>query len=703
MNIEDFRIEWLEDLRVASEAEQSDPHSEFVLDAIGKLEDAEEVENVETGYFEGIGRRNSKMAMDGYAFDSVDKSCVVIISNFSNSNMTETLTSSDIDRLYNNMRHLVESSLDGYVIENDFEESSSGYNFAVEVKRRFNNGEIAKFRFYILTDKKLSERVKNIKKDPIDGKKVDLNAWDISRFFSVFMSTQGKEEIEIDASSTSSGGISCVKATEGADYISYLAVVPGSFLADIYLEYGSRLLEGNVRSFLSIRGKVNKAIRGTILYEPSMFFAYNNGIAATATAIETKAEHGQLLITRIKDMQIINGGQTTASIANAVLQDKTNLDNVFVPMKLSVVDHEKAKEMIPTISRSANSQNKVDEADFFSNHPYHVRLEEYSRKVFAPAVDGNQYQTTWFYERARGQYVQEQMKLTRAERKKFQLKNPKGQLLKKVDVAKFVNSYEQLPHTVSKGAQYNMRNFAETISKKWNPIEQNASFNKHYFKKLISLAIWFKSTEKIVSAQEWYQEIKAYRANIVTYSIAVIMHLIEKDHNGKTVDFLRIWNSQSVSSELERQIVKTSRQVFDFITRDDRLTLNVTEWCKREECWKRAKNHEAFVLLDTFVDSLVSIDDELEEKETAIKEQKVDNQINAEIELVKLGPDYWKKVLEFGRKDRLLSEMEDGLLNVAASLDIAGRIPSDKQAKLIMQIRNRLFDEGLPRSELLDA
>lgn len=696
MNLEEFRSDWVGDLRVAAEANQSDPHSEFVFDAIEQLQEAEEVENVELGYFEGIGPKGTKLVIDGYAFDSVDKSCVLLISDFSNSDQIETLAPSDIDRLYNKMCFLVEAALSGYIVDNKFEESTTGYSFAVEANRLFNNGEISKFRFYILTDKKLSERVKNIQKSPIAGKKVDLNAWDINRFFQLYASSQGKEEIEIDSSTLAGGGIPYVSATDGEDYSAYLAVVPGQFLADTYLLYGSRLLEGNVRSFLSIRGKVNKAIRGTILQEPDMFFAYNNGIAATASAIETTIENGVAVITKINDMQIINGGQTTASIANAVIQDKANLEGVFIPMKLSVVDHDKAKEMIPIISRSANSQNKVDEADFFSNHPYHVRIEEYSRKILAPPIDGNQYQTAWFYERARGQYVQEQMKLTRSERKRYQLKNPKAQLLRKVDVAKFINSYEQKPHIVSRGAQFNMRNFAESIDRQWKASDQGADFSEYYYKKLIALAIIFKSTERIVSAQQWYQEIKAYRANIVTYSVAVIMNQIEKKHKGKTIDFLRIWNTQSIGGELEAQLVKTTREVFDFITRDDRTTLNVTEWCKKEDCWKRAEGYD-FTILETFAEKLISTGDEQVEKEIAQKEQKVSNQINAEIELVTLGADYWRRVLDFGRNDRLLSEMEDGLLNVAATFDTTGRVPSDKQAKLIMQIRNRLYDEGLSR------
>ncbi|MCS4585983.1 hypothetical protein FZ990_12395 [Clostridium perfringens] len=154
-------------------------------------------------------------------------------------------------------------------------------------------------------------------------------------------------------------------------------------------------------------------------------------------------------------------------------------------------------------------------------------------------------------------------------------------------MAKYLNTYECLPHIVSKGAQFNMRNFATTISKRWE--ENNAVFNKFYYQKLVSLDILFKSTEKIVSNQDWYKEIKSYRANIVTYSLAVIFNYINKKLKGLTIDFMRIWNKQSIYKELEEQLIITTKEVYDFITRDDRVTLNVTEWCKKEACWDRAK------------------------------------------------------------------------------------------------------------------
>lgn len=688
MKIEDFAQNMLEDLRISSTSELNDIQAEFVNYVVNILIDAEEFDDFVEGYFEGIGERNRKIQMDGYYFDPYDKSCVVLISDFSNNEEIKTLTATEIDKLYGNMRNLIEACISGYIVKKGFEESSNGYALAKDLEKELN--ELTKFRFYIITNKKLSSRIKNIKKDNISNKPVELNVWDITRLYSVFTSKLGKESIEIDFLKSMKNGISCVKATNNEEYTSYLAVIPGEILAELYLEYGSRLLEGNVRSFLSVKGKVNKSIRNTILNEPKMFFAYNNGIAATAT--EATLSSNGLYITKLKDLQIINGGQTTASIANAKLQDKANLDSIYVPMKLSIVNNEKAKEMIPIISRCANSQNKIDEADFFSNHPYHIRLEEYSRKILAPTVDGNQYQTVWFYERARGQYIQEQMKLTPSEKKKFQLKNPKNQLLKKVDVAKYINTYQCMPHIVSRGAQANMRYFAENISKSWE--QNNTIYNEYYFKKMIALAIIFKTTENIVTSQQWYKEIKAYRANIVTYSIAIIFNEIKKRNINKTIDFKSIWNNQKINSILERQLIVTTKEAFDFITRDDRLTLNVTEWCKKELCWERAQN-TSFTLNEEFIDNLIDISEENQEQSDAKKDRKTENQLNYEIEVVKLGTEYWKSALEFGKNNRLLTPMEEDLLKVATNLNY--KLPSSKQAKLILEIRNRLYEDGLPK------
>lgn len=690
MNLEEYRKNLLEELKVSASEDMTNVDIAFTESVVNTLIDAEELDDFTYGYFNGVGIRGRRMTMDGFYYDEYDKSMIILYSDFSNEDITTTLINTDIEKAYSSMRNLIEACEAGFILENGFEESTAGYELATLIKLK--QEEIIKYRFYIITDKVLSKRVKNLKQEKIGNKIVDLNIWDITRLYNLYSSSQMKESIDIIFNETTK--IQCINAVSEETYKAYLAIIPGNVLAELYIEYGSRLLEGNVRSFLSTKGKVNKGIRNTILNEPSMFFAYNNGIAATASEIEV--DENNSTIKRIKDLQIINGGQTTASIANVILQDKKpeSVQKVFVPMKISIVNGEKASEMIPQISRCANSQNKVDESDFFSNHPYHIRIEEYSRKTFAPPVKGNPYETIWFYERAKGQYTQEQMKLTKSEKAKFQAKNPKNQVLKKVDVAKYLNTFDCRPDIVSKGAQASMRYFAEIITNKWE--KSNTEYNEVYYKKLISYAIIFKDTEKLVAEQDWYKEIKAYRANIVTYSISVIVDCIKKQYPNLSIDYKKIWNEQKIYPSLYKQLLKTTKEMLNFITRDDRLTLNVTEWCKKEECWKRASNN-GFELIEEFVNSLIDSTIIKQEEMDSKKDRKLENQVNADVEVINLGQEYWKKVYDWGLEQKILTPFESDLLKIASTFMDTMKIPSSKQCNSILMIRDRLVLEGMPK------
>ena len=120
--------------------------------------------------------------------------------------------------------------------------------------------------------------------------------------------------------------------------------------------------------FYQREGRSIKRIRNTILNNPGMFFAYNNGIAATAYKV--KVEYGKKgpYITEITSLQIVNGGQTTVSLAMAAINDKNKVNglrDIYVPMKLSVVTPQKAMELIPNIAKYANKQNKVSDATSF--------------------------------------------------------------------------------------------------------------------------------------------------------------------------------------------------------------------------------------------------------------------------------------------------------------------------------------------------
>jgi hypothetical protein len=241
-------------------------------------------------------------------------------------------------------------------------------------------------------NKNLEEKISlEIEKNRIEINGIDVDVfvhtWDISRLFRINVTNSIHEPIEIEFEKlTQEGrGLQCLKVPSIDEmYDCYLAIVPGEVLANLYKEYSNELLESNVRAFLGQTGKFNKGIRDTIRTKPQMFLPYNNGITATAESVVTKLIDGQLVITKLNDFQIVNGGQTTASLYHTQKKHKeADLSKIFVQMKLTVIKDKEQKNIeVPNISRFANSQNKVSELDLSSNNPYFVQIENLSRKKY---------------------------------------------------------------------------------------------------------------------------------------------------------------------------------------------------------------------------------------------------------------------------------------------------------------------------------
>lgn len=685
MELEEFRKDFLETVRALAAAEGDFEEASFVTDAARRLLEAEELAEFEACHHEGTGSRNRRMRVDGYGFDDVDGSISLIIANYSGREEPDTLTQTEATRYFGMLRTFIEDAVDGR-IQRTIEESTPGYALASDL---FNRREaITRFRVFLVTDALLSSRVRDWPEEAILGLPVEFHIWDMNRFHRVFESNVGRDELEVDFTEFAAGGIPCLEASQAeGEYQAFLCVLPASILADVYDRFGSRLLEGNVRSFLSTRGKVNKNIRISILNEPTMFFAYNNGISATAT--DTRVERGRdgLRLLGATYLQIVNGGQTTASLANARRRDKAELKNVFVQMKLSVITPENSEIVIPRISYCANSQNKVSDADFFSNHPFHVRIEALSRRIWAPATGGAQFETHWFYERARGQYLNEQLKLTPSEKKKYLNQNPRGQVVTKTDLAKYENAWRGLPHMVSLGAQKNFLAFAQWVGDKWK--KSDTEFNEEFFRNAVAKAILFRHTERLVSRQPWYQN--SYRANIVAYTIAKLSSLIEICAHGQVLDMRSIWARQGVSSALDNQIAVIAKAVFDVVVSPVQGFQNVTEWCKKELCWKRVQE-VALQLENRFVQELVRADEANAEKKEARKLQRMDSKIECQAEVVKLGANYWSQLGVWGRQNNLISPEEEKTVNIAAR--IPSMIPNERQSAILMTLKRRIEEEG---------
>lgn len=680
----EFRNSILQDVKLNSNVNMNYQKLEFLRYTTNILSDAEEFNDFQECHYEGTASHNRKFEIDGYAFDESDMTLYIVCCVYDGTS-TPTIINQTIAQKYFDRVGVFINEND-YIIKNG-EESAAGYEFAIDMQTKLKSKYIRKIKIYLVCDGIASERIKTIKSKTVNDIGIEYHLWDISRFYKLQESTTGKEDIEINVEDYTNKGIPCIKANmQNANYDSYLCILPADFLVKIYDEFGGRLLEGNVRSFLSLKGKVNSGIKKTILTEPQMFFAYNNGIAATATDIEISNQNGGYYIKKIKALQIVNGGQTTASLSMTNMKEKdVDLDNILVPAKISILPLEKAPYIIPEISRCANSQNKVSEADFFSNHQFHIRFEQFSRNILAPAVNGAQYQTRWYYERARGQYTQEQMKLTPAMKAKFLLENPKKQLITKTDLAKYLNSYYQKPYEVSKGAQRNFLSFAEIITDDWE--KHSANYNENYFKEAICHAIMFKKLEEIILEQPWYE--KGYRANIVTYTMSKFFYVLQTKYPQFSYNFKYVWQHQELNPEIIKELTKLSELIYKSITSEDRQIVNVSEWCKKEACWKEIKSIDYEFDKNT-LEVLVSKEFVDYDRKDAAYNQKLEDDCSFIMEVYNKGQEFWKTALIWGQEHRLLTFEESSIIKLAAS----GKILSDKQSKRAVDALNKLRVEG---------
>jgi hypothetical protein len=326
--------------------------------------------------------------------------------------------------------------------------------------------------------------------------------------------------------------------------------------------------------------------------------------------------------------------------------------------------------VVPRISECANSQNKVNSADFSANNPFHIKLQELSRTIWAPAPDGTQLQTHWYYERARGQYLDEKgREMTLSKKKAFEAQNPVSQKFTKTDLAKFENTWNQLPHIVSRGAEKNFNEFTVRLKERGD-IKPDII----YFQHLAAKAILFRQAEKIIQKQQY----GGYRANDVTYTLAWIFH-----ETGQRIDLDRIWKEQSLSPAIIDSIIKVSRIVHGHITHPPDGK-NITEWCKKEDCWKR--------LLELNIDLPDILSQELIGKDadsTGI-DRGIDrlSDIDKEnISKIKVIPaETWFKISSWARETNSLLPWQRGLSYSLGKINKKGINPTRKQASQGLKI-----------------
>ena len=678
-------LDFYNDLVTTAESQGDYKENSFFDIFCDEILEVGEIPSFDRAHFEATGIR-----VDGFSWNDLEETTnlTLIVADFHQSSDLKTITQSDMDAAFRRLSKFVASSRTKKFLDSQ-EVTSPHFGLASLINAEWDR--ITKIRMILITNRILSSRIDGLADTAIESKAVTRSVWDFGRFNAVRSSAIGREDIEIDLVEEFGSAITILPAhTADSPYEAFLAVIPGVQLAAIYGKYADRLLEQNVRVFLQAKGGVNKGIKRTLHEDPAMFFAYNNGITATAEEIVTKATPKGLVATSFRNLQIVNGGQTTASIYEASQQRDCDLSKVFVQMKLSIIDADRVQEIVPRISEYANTQNKVTSADFFSNHPFHVRFEECSRRIWASPKSGGARSSKWFYERARGQYGVSRSRGTPAAIKQFDLEYPKDQVINKTDLAKYLMSWRGLPHIVSQGAQKNFKSFAEQIEKEWDSNSNN--FNDFLFQDSIGKSILFRATERIVSKASWYQG--GYRANIVAYAIAKFAHDLKS--SSKDLDFDGIWKDQRLPNIVELALSSCAEVAQTVILNPGGSHRNIGEWAKQDKCWQALKL-EKVDLPSGLVKVLKDIDEVRERKREGVFLRQLDNGIVSQTKVVTIGTEFWERALAWGEENRILTPKERDIIKIC--VQIPRKIPSDKQCTVAVQAVQKMAAEGFREGE----
>jgi hypothetical protein len=690
MTEEEFRADLLAAIASRAEVQACGSREAFSLEMLERLAGSGEVPDAELCAETLTGHRGRKLEIDAWSMDDADSSLHLFVAIWDGgTKYPSSITLTDArEQGFNRLLGVFEQSRDGW-LTNNIEESRPLWALA----RRIQTMPLpAALRVHVLTDRPISERLREIPGEKTrENVPVTFQIWDVTRLKRIHDALSVRDDLVVDFSHLERGGLPVLPASVGSgDYDGYLAVIPGEVLADIYTRYGSRLLEGNVRTFLGRSGKVNKGIAATVAKEPSKFFAYNNGIAATASEVTTvNRSDGSLILASATDLQIVNGAQTTASLASAARDKTLAAGTVFVPMKLSVVSPAVASDLIPLISRFANSQNGVRPSDFFANHAFHRRIEEVSRRILAPAVAGSQVQTHWYYERARGQHLNDQAGLTSAKRNQFLLINPRRQVITKTDLAKVECCFNLEPDVACKGAEKAFVAFAERISKEWSDESRRAIYGDEWYKSAVARVILFRSAEASVSKAAWYEG--GYRAQIVAYTCARLAKLaLDRDGSGG-LDYIKVWTQQSAGDVLERQIAKVSEVMAGILQNPPLAGQNISEWAKQQAC-RRTALEARVQMVKGFDEWIVSIDDKRASKREQRATGLIDRGLDSVKEVVARDSKYWESLRGFCRAKRILLPEDEKALVPACQ--IPSMIPTDRQAARLLQLVDRAIDAG---------
>lgn len=551
---------------------REDAFTELVLEL---LNEHNESDGAEVCYHATGGRGKIPAAkVNAWSMSGDGATLDLFVVHYLGTGRPETVSRSTVVDFYKLLRGFLRRSRDGFHVQ--LEESHESFEAA---RRIFEAKDtLTTVRLFLLTDGIVKSL--EIDQEQLPGLELRYVLWDLEKLSRLHVGH--REIIVLDFLNDYGGAIPCLQMADcTGEYRTFLAFFQAPLLARIYGEHGQRLLERNVRAFLQAKGKINKGLQQTLREEPHRFLAYNNGLCCTAAEVRLRTDQdGHARLERVSDFQIVNGGQTTASIFHALKKEKVDVSHVVVQVKLTVLsDATKVSEIVPLISRYANSQNKVNVADLSASGRFHRQLENLSRTVWSPPMSGMDRGSHWYYERARGSYQDDKARQgTPARQREWATNNPLDRKFTKTDLAKYEHAWVGLPYLVCRGAEKNFLAFAEGLEDNGEP-----SVDLNYFKHAIAKAILFRTAEKLFSSLA----LEGYRANSVAYAVAWVAQWSQHRINLTT-----IWDQQRVPPLTQEAIKSACDAAHRHITQTGG---NVGEWSKKSECWESFRTQEIAV------------------------------------------------------------------------------------------------------------
>lgn len=480
-------------------------------------------------------------------------------------------------------------------------------------------------------------RVKTSKEILVKKRLIDLNF-----LFNVLISQGNREALKVDFEKINGKCIEAIKAADEDNFESYLCVLPAEVLAGLYREYSTRLLEKNVRSFLQFRG-VNAGMKDTIRKNPEKFIAYNNGLTITSISGEIVNDSGRNFIKSLTDFQIVNGGQTTASI---YFSKKEGLDirNVKVMAKINVVKEtteEELEELITNISTFSNAQSRVSKVDLRSRNPQLVKLKSLTESVLTPSG------LKWFFERAKGEF-NTKVRISPSTQNRIKKEYPNERRFSKEQLAKYYTAWGNQPYLVKKGGEKVFRLFIEEISgegKSKNPL----IIDRTFYEELIAKIILFRKLEKIYG--QGNNSIGQIRSAVVPYSISILYHFTDGTKGHQPFDLLKIWLNEGLEDDFSELCSELLSLINELIKKYS-LSDDLGEYSKKPELWDsivKSAEINAFIYSDKVVNILnkytVSKEEIVRRNKTRTETHHTDfKNISDNVTIFTNGEDYYRKI-----------------------------------------------------------